>query len=159
MGSRGPKAQPTALLKSKGTGNITRMKNDAITENGDKLQWVHNGIPMPPDYLNEGAKIVWMQQLGEAQKLYGYISFIDLKFFAEYCYVCSEMDYLKEHSTIRTVEDNNGVVRVNPLYVELNKLRKDFMRLSAEFGFTPSSRTRITLEQKEETVVDKYKEF
>jgi phage terminase small subunit len=51
------------------------------------------------------------------------------------------------------------VVRVNPLYVELNKLRKDFMRLSAEFGFTPSSRTRITLEQKEETVVDKYKEF
>ena len=159
MGSRGPKAQPTALLKAKGTGNITRMKEDAITNQGKELEWVHNGIPDAPDYLNDGARQVWNQQLWEAQKLFGYISFIDLKVFSEYCYVCSEMDYLKEHSQQRTTTDENGVVRVNPLYVELNKLRKDFMRLSGEFGFTPSSRTRITLQQKDETVVDKYKEF
>jgi|TARA_R110000850_G_scaffold30055_1_gene82839 P27 family predicted phage terminase small subunit len=150
MGKRGPKGQPTALLKAKGTGNSTRMKEDQLTKLGDELQWVNNGFPTPPDYLNEGAKAVWMQQLSEAQKVQGYISYLDLKVFAEYCYVCSEMDFLKDHSTIRTVEDNNGVIRVNPLYVELNKLRIVFLRLSAEFGFTPASRKGVELQQSNE---------
>ena len=159
MGKRGIKPQPAAIAKQKGVYQPVRHK-DKVADTTSKLQWVNNGFPMPPEHLNEAAQEVWMQQLSEAQKLYGYISFLDLKVFAEYCYVCSEMDYLKEQSFERVTTDDKGVVRINPLYTELNKRRKDFMRLSNEFGFTPSSRSGVDLQPNNETKKeDKYKTF
>jgi P27 family predicted phage terminase small subunit len=87
---------------------------------------------------------------------YGYISFIDLSMFKEYCYVYGEMEYLKEHTKGRTYTDDKGTIRLDPLYMELNKLRKDFIRLSQEFGFSPSARTRITLQNKPDENTDIY---
>jgi P27 family predicted phage terminase small subunit len=92
----------------------------------------------------------------QSQKLYGYISFIDLTLFKEYCYVYSELEWLKENTKGRFYLDDKGMKRIDPLYMELNKLRKDFLRLSQEFGFSPSARTRIQLQQKPEEDKDIY---
>ena len=154
MGKRGPSPQPIAVLKAKGTINVTRA-NDQIAD-ANELDWIYKKMPTPPDDLTENAKNIWNQQLLQAHKIYGYISFIDLPMFKEYCYVYSEMEYLKEHTKGRTYTDDKGTIRLDPLYMELNKLRKDFIRLSQEFGFSPSARTRITLQNKPDENTDIY---
>ena len=154
MGSRGPSPQPIAVLKAKGTINVTRA-NDQIAD-ANALDWVHDTIPTPPEELTEKAKEIWNAQLIQAHKMYGYISFIDLSLFKEYCYVYAEMEWLKANTKGRTYTDEKGNIKVDPLYNELNKIRKDFLRLSQEFGFSPSARTRIQLQQKPEENTDIY---
>ena len=154
MGKRGPSPQPIAVLKAKGTINVTRANDQIADEN--KLDWVHDTIPTPPDDLSDKAKEIWNNQLMQAQKMWGYISFIDLSMFKEYCYVYGEMEWLKANTKNRTYTDDKGTIRIDPLYMELNKIRKEFIRLSQEFGFSPSARTRIQLEQKPETTTDIY---
>ena len=154
MGKRGPSPQPIAVLKAKGTINVTRTKDEIADKN--KLDWVHDTIPTPPDDLSDKAKEIWTSQLMQAQKMYGYISFIDLPMFKEYCYVYGEMEWLKENTKGRKYTDEKGAIRIDPLYLELNKIRKEFIRLGQEFGFSPSARTRIQLEQKPETTTDIY---
>ena len=154
MGKRGPSPQPIAVLKAKGTINVTRANDQIADEN--KLDWVHDTVPTPPDDLTDKAKEIWTSQLMQAQKMWGYISFIDLSMFKEYCYVYGEMEWLKDNTKNRTYTDDKGTIRLDPLYMELNKIRKEFIRLSQEFGFSPSARTRIQLEQKPETTTDIY---
>ena len=83
MGKRGPSPQPVAVLKAKGTINVTRA-NDQIAD-ANELDWIYKKMPTPPDDLTENAKNIWNQQLLQAHKIYGYISFIDLPMFKEYC--------------------------------------------------------------------------
>jgi hypothetical protein len=77
MGKRGPSPQPVAVLKAKGTINVTRA-NDQIAD-ANELDWIYNEIPTPPDDLTEKAKNIWNQQLLQSRKIYGYISFIDFQ--------------------------------------------------------------------------------
>jgi len=147
MGKRGPAPQPKTLILQKGYYQPSRHADDV--GDSEKLQFVHNELPSPPENLLTKAKEIWTSQLSQAINLYGYISFIDLKLFEEYCYVYAEMEYLKYEGGNRIYTDKNGNKKINPLYQELNRLRKDFIRLSQEFGFSPSARTRIKLEQKE----------
>jgi P27 family predicted phage terminase small subunit len=92
----------------------------------------------------------------QSHKIYGYISYIDLSLFKEYCYVAGEMEWLKENVKSRTYTDDKGTIKIDPLYNELNKIRKDYLRLCQEFGFSPSARTRIQLQSKPETSTDIY---
>ena len=85
------------------------------------------------------------------------MSWLDLGLLEEYCYVCQEMNELKELARDRTYLDRSGNVKINPLYQELNKLRKDYIRLAQEFGLSPSARTRVTLNQ--DPITQKEDEF
>jgi P27 family predicted phage terminase small subunit len=154
MGNRGPLPPPKAITIKKGYYQPSRHSDEIADANA--LDFVHEQIPTPPEDLNEKAKNIWNGQLMQAQKMYGYISYIDLSLFKEYCYVYAEMEWLKDNVKSRTYTDDKGTIRVDPLYTELNKLRKDFLRLSQEFGFSPSARTRIQLQQKPETNSDIY---
>ena len=154
MGTRGPAPPQKSLVVKKGYYQPSRHGDDI--GDSDKLKFVHNELPTPPEDLSEKGKEIWITQLSQALKLYGYISFIDLSMFKEYCYVYGEMEYLKEHTKGRTYTDDKGTIRLDPLYMELNKLRKDFIRLSQEFGFSPSARTRITLQNKPDENTDIY---
>ncbi len=156
MGRRGILPPPKAIAKQRGYYRPSK-HGDQIAE-VNVLDWVHQTIPTPPEDLTEVAKNVWNAQLLQAQKMYGYISLIDLALFKEYCYVYAEIEWLKENVKSRTYTDDKGTIRVEPLYTELNKLRKDFLRLSQEFGFSPSARTRIQLQQQPETNTDIYSE-
>ena len=152
MGKRGPIAQPIAVLKQKGTINITRAKD--VKEIDQKLDFIYNSIPSPPDRMSDLGCEIWNSMLMQASKMYGYISFIDLKLFEEYCECWSELQSLNNKCRGNSIsyEDKNGVKRINPIYKERDDKRKLFIRLSQEFGFSPSARTRIKLEQQKEEV-------
>lgn len=152
MGKRGPIPQPLAVLKQKGTMNITRAKSTNEVE--EHLDFVYHQLPEAPQHLDSFAADVWNSTLLQACRVYGYISFLDLKLFAEYCECYSELQNLnnKCRGNSMSYEDANGIKRINPIYKERDEKRKLFIRLSQEFGFSPSARTRIKLEQKKEEI-------
>ena len=154
MGQRGPTPPPKAVTIKKGYYQPSR-HDDQIAD-ANALDWVHDTIPTPPEDLSDKAKEVWTSQLMQSHKIYGYISYIDLSLFKEYCYVAGEMEWLKENVKSRTYTDDKGTIKIDPLYNELNKIRKDYLRLCQEFGFSPSARTRIQLQSKPENNTDIY---
>jgi P27 family predicted phage terminase small subunit len=157
MGRRGPTPTPIAILKKKGTENVTRIKEKGMPEDL-AIEFIHNSFPTAPERLNEAASEIWTTQLMEAQKLYGYISFLDLRLFEMYCWVHGELEDLKTEFLDRTYKDNNGVIRLNPLYTERRRLVDTFTKLSREFGFSPSARTGINLVQRKEEFKDEFEE-
>lgn len=112
------------------------------------LAFVHNELPTPPEHLDEIAQDIWMSTLGQAMRLYGYISYIDLKLFEQYCEVYSELKFLNEvcKNTDMFVYNDKGVPSTHPIFKERKDKRNTFLRLTNEFGFSPSSRTKITLQ-------------
>ena len=147
MGKRGPTPMPTVIAKQK--GNYRPSRHGDVVAKVDAIDFVYSNIPHPPAHLNNYAASIWNQQLMQAYKVYGYISFLDLKLFEQYCEVYGEIETIKYQNISRTFVDKSGNIRINPLYKELNMLRRDFQRLSAEFGFSPSARTRVPLQQQD----------
>lgn len=145
MGKRGPKKQPAALAKAKGTYRPSR-NEDEIADSGALDFVTRDYKPDPPASLDEVACKIWVGLIGEACKLDGYISTVDLVLFEVYCKCYSEM--LELETEDRTYTDENGVKRLNPLFKCYQDTRKEFIRLSAEFGFSPAARTRIKLQPK-----------
>lgn len=145
MGSRGPAPQPLAILKAKGTLNVTRTKDEVVEVGG--FEWVNKDVPPPPDELDEVGINVWVSHLSEAVKVDGYLSKIDLNIFQDYCQVWSELKHLTDQCRGNSImyEDYTGVKRINPIYKERDDKRKLMIKLAKEFGFTPSSRTQIRL--------------
>lgn len=148
MGERGFTKQPAAIAKLKGVYRKDRYKDD-IADSNNSLDFVYNNIPMPPEYFDDLAIEMWNKTLLQASKINGYISFIDLSIFEEYCLCYSELKALHNLCMGSKIyyKDDNGVRRLNPIYTERDKKREHFLKLSREFGFTPSSRTRISLQQ------------
>jgi P27 family predicted phage terminase small subunit len=148
MGDRGKVQQPTALIKKKGYYKKTKHE-DAIADSS-ALSFVYRNVPTPPDHFDEIAVQIWNSTLMEASNLYGYISFIDLALFSEYCECYSELQHLNNQCRGNAViyKDDNGVRRTNPLFKERDDKRKMLIQISREFGFTPSARSRLALVQK-----------
>lgn len=138
---------PAALAKLKGTYQKCRHKDDVADSKA--LGFIYNTLPSPPEELSQTAKEYWIKQLSSAMKVDGYISYIDLGIFEQLCKVYAELISLENEITPKTpriMKDKNGRPIVNPYYVLLQQTRDTFLKLSREFGFTPSSRTRIRLE-------------
>lgn len=141
MTKPGPKQQPLAILKQKGTGNVTRLKE--MEKDVDALDFVHNGLPTPPEDFPPLAVQLWNKVLGQAQNLYGYISFIDLVLFEEYCLTYAMMRSIRMRIA-KPPQDFEPRLE----WGNYHKLTTRFDKLSAEFGLSPSSRTGIKLIQK-----------
>jgi len=157
MAKRGKKQLPTAIVKQRGFYKPSRHK-DHIGEN-NAIEFVHNGIPTAPEHFDDKAVEIWQTILMQAQNVKGYISFLDLPLFEQYCECYSELHYLNNlcRGNKYYYEDDKGVKRINPLYQEKDKKRKTLISLAREFGFTPSSRTGLKLTQ--ETKKEKFDEF
>lgn len=140
----GPKKTPAAIAKAKGTYRRDGYELDSTHQ---PLKFVYKSIPTPPEDMPEPAAKLWMKQLGYARELYGYIGFIDLELLEQYCMTNF---YLKAcHAEIQSLDkpfhnDNKN------LWVQYHKLAKQFEQLSGRFGFDPSSRGGIRLEQKKQ---------
>lgn len=142
MGTRGPKVQPAVIAKIKGTDRKDRYTDDILDIKG--IDFIYNELPTPPDDFPPYAVIKWNEKLGQAQKLYGYISYLDLTMFEEYCITYSEL------RSVRMKIAKPGPDFDYRLWLgHYHKLRASFIQLSREFGFSPSSRTGIKLIQKE----------
>ncbi len=142
---RGRKPVPKEIAKIRGYYRPGKHK-DQLSMSG--LDFVYKDIPEPPEALNKWAKKMWTAQLEEAAKVNGYIAVIDLLTFEVYCSTYGNYMKLKELCISESYhyEDKKGVKRINPLFKECDRAKNTFIKLSAEFGFTPSARMRVKLQ-------------
>jgi P27 family predicted phage terminase small subunit len=109
-------------------------------------------LPSPPPELCVDARIEWERVAGELHQI-GVLSSIDRGPLAAYCQAygrwigaersiakMAERDQLTEGLMIKTT---NGNAVQNPLVGTANKAMADMVRFAAEFGMTPSARSRV----------------
>ncbi len=107
-------------------------------------------LPEPPLDLGDDALAEWKRVTPRLLEL-GLVTEVDLAPLAAYCqaygrWVDAEAQLENEGLTLTT---SKGNVIQNPLLGIANKARNDMVRFAAEFGMTPSARTRVKAEAAE----------
>jgi len=141
----GPKKEPTSLKLVKGNpGKRALPKN----EPKPKIR-----IPTAPAHLASYGKTEWKRVCRELFNL-GLLSGVDRAALAAYCQCYARWRKAEEelnklarskksiHGGLVT-ETTNGNLIQNPLVGLANTAMKDMIKYAAEFGMTPSARTRI----------------
>jgi P27 family predicted phage terminase small subunit len=125
-------------------------------------------IPTPPAELCEDAKLEWERVAPLLHQL-GTLSEIDRAALAAYCQaygrwlkaeravaIMGERDQLTSGLMIKTT---NGNPIQNPLVGIANRAMVDMVRYAAEFGMTPSARSRIAKDPFEQGPQESFAEF
>jgi len=140
MGKRGPKPTPTPILKLRGTFRKHRSKNEPRTQ---------AEVPPCPEWLDEQAKNAWGQVTPQLAQM-GVLSRIDGNALSRYVTYWSRWkaaeEFLAKHGSVYPIKDEAGKVKCLvqvPQVAIAAKLGTLLGRLEAEFGMTPSSRSRI----------------
>lgn len=102
----------------------------------------------PPEHLGGEAGLKWAELAPRLEEL-GILSQIDADLLAMYCqfygrWVEAERHLAEEPLVLTGVQ---GGVYQNPWLQIANKATEQMHKLGAEFGLTPSSRTRIKVEE------------
>jgi P27 family predicted phage terminase small subunit len=148
----GTKPKPTHLkLVTGNPGKRTLNRKEAKTK---------AAIPAPPAHLTADAVEEWERVATELFNL-GILSEIDRAALAAYAMAygrwvqaeraigkMAEKDQLTGGLMIKT---SNGNAIQNPLVGTANKAAADMMRYAAEFGMTPSARSKISAEPPQES--------
>jgi P27 family predicted phage terminase small subunit len=108
--------------------------------------------PTPPAILNDDARNEWRRVASQLTKM-GVLAVIDRSALAAYCSAFG--DWIAATRAINRLAERgdpfggllskttNGNVIQNPLVGIANKARADMVRFAAEFGMTPSGRSRV----------------
>ena len=109
--------------------------------------------PSPPPFLNDYAKVEWGRVVGSLFEA-GLMTEVDRAALAAYCQSygrwcqaeeslskMAEQDPANAGMIIRT---SNGNAIQNPLVGIANKAHGDMVKYAAEFGMTPSARSRVS---------------
>lgn len=150
MGKRGQKQQPIAIVQQKGYYRPSRHKSE-VDDTG-ALNFVgHENLPTPPDHFTKEQAEIWTKELYEIGRVYGWVGFVDLPMFEQWCLTYDECRKLAElcSKSERIQETEKGAI-MNPVFKELRESQKLLTKLSAEFGLTPSSRRSVMLANKPE---------
>lgn len=109
-------------------------------------------LPTPPTELNDDAKVEWGRVSDELYRV-GLLSKIDRASLAAYCQAYGRWMQAERALTRMAASDpvfnglmiktKNGNAIQNPLVGTANKAMADMVRYAAEFGMTPSARSRI----------------
>jgi P27 family predicted phage terminase small subunit len=105
------------------------------------------GMPKPPTHLNAEARAVWARvapRLHEA----GLLTPIDAEALGAFC-VCAARVAEAEQALATEgplVPGRGGTMKASPWVAIANQARRQMLSLAAEFGLTPSSRSRIRVE-------------
>ena len=149
--TRGRKPKPTNLKVVSGTD-----RKDRTNEAEPKPDLA---LPSPPTHLSDDAKVEWGRVCDDLYRL-GILSELDRAALAAYCqaygrWVQAERALAKmaerdqaTHGMIIKTQSGNAIQ--NPLVGAANKAMADMMRYAAEFGMTPSARSRISAEERDE---------
>ena len=107
-------------------------------------------LPMPPPELSDDAKVEWGRVSGELYCV-GLLTKIDRATLAAYCQAYGR--WMEAERALTAMKSNafggmllktgNGGVMVNPLLKVAERAMNDMVRIAAEFGMSPSSRSRI----------------
>ena len=109
-------------------------------------------LPSPPPHLSDEAKVEWSRVAQELFKI-GLLSGVDRAALAAYCQAyarwvqaertIAEMAKRDQLTGGLMIKTTNGNAIQNPLVGTANKAAADMVRYAAEFGMTPSARSRI----------------
>lgn len=143
----GTKPKPTSLKLIEGNRGKRPLNR--------KEPRIASALPSPPPHLTADALEEWNRVAVWLHRI-GLLSEVDRAGLAAYAQAygrwaqaeraiakMAEKDHLTGGLMIRT---SNGNAIQNPLVGTANKAAADMMRYAAEFGMTPSARTRITAE-------------
>lgn len=134
MGKRGPPPKPTALKKLQGT-----FRPDRAPSNEFKPAV---GAPAKPDYLDDIASAQWdrvVAQLSEHKVL----ATVDGAALEAFCVNYSAAVRFQKRADAKPMVKTPFGVKVNPACGEARKHWALVKQFGAEFGLTPSSRTRV----------------
>lgn len=155
MGVRGPKPQPTALRVA---GGLDVSEKSAARTEAAKAE----PLPSAPAWLLPEAKVEW-RRLGPKLHGLGLLSMIDRGSFAALCQAYGvwsvaekELAAIREQLIAEAAKEGKtssgaGMVATtatgnlvhHPLVSIAAKARGEYVKISVEFGLTPSSRSRI----------------
>ncbi|HEX5690519.1 MAG TPA: phage terminase small subunit P27 family, partial [Roseiflexaceae bacterium] len=142
MGSRGPAPTPSSILKLRGSFRADRSHDELIPPEGE---------PDCPDWLDEEAKAAWTQ-LSPLLKPMGVLTKVDGNALSRYCQLWARWKkaelFIQKHGDTYPIKDDSGKIKCLmpfPQVAIAHKLAALLGRLEAEFGLTPSARSRITL--------------
>jgi P27 family predicted phage terminase small subunit len=142
---RGTKPKPTAIRVLQGNpGKRPLPKREPRPPDA--------GVPEPPAALSEIARAEWITVAPVLHRM-NLLSEIDRQALAAYCEACArwavaqtavnEMARGDPRTGGLLIKSPNGIVYENPLVGIARRAALDAVRFGAEFGMTPSSRTRL----------------
>ena len=140
--ARGRKPKPTGLkLVTGNPGNRPLNESEPVIVTPD--------LPEPPEHLSKIAKEEW-NLVAPALYNCGVLSIIDRAALGAYCqaygrWVMAETELAKVEMVRET---SKGTLVQSPLVGIANKAANDMVKFAAEFGMTPSSRTRLSVDKK-----------
>jgi len=131
--------KPSALRLVHGTRDKHKNKNEPKPD----------GVATPPKWLSKAALKVWNELATELEAI-GLLTSIDAPAFAVYCesyveLVQAENELIKGG---RTQTTKDGFVRKSPWLSVRDEAHKRMMQIGGQFGFSPSSRTKIEVKPK-----------
>lgn len=142
----GRKSRPTALKILEGEPNKDRIN---LREPKPKL-----GRPTCPMHLNGAARYEWRRIVPELEAL-GLLTQIDRAALAAYCQAygrwviaerkLNELSSMSADKMALLYKTTNGNLIINPLLSVANKAMEHMHKFLTEFGMTPASRSRITV--------------
>ena len=140
MGARGPPPKPSALRLLRNP--------DAKRKLNDREPQPKKKAPKIPPWLGEPEKREWRRLSKELLAL-GVLTVIDGDALGRYCVMLVEWVELGKDvwAKGRTQVSENGYEQERPQYSAWKKLAIDLNKMGAEFGLSPSSRTRVRVEQ------------
>ena len=148
----GRPAKPDALKALQGTLRPSRQTPGAVAL--EKLP----SFELPPDALPEVGQREWLRVMAQLHPL-GIVAAVDLSLLQSYCQHVATMalatEELRAGHTIMMHNKDGGVYPVKSPWVSIyNEASDRACKLGQQFGFTPSSRTRLTVKPPEAPEAD-----
>ncbi len=136
MTPRGRKPLPTKIKQLRGTFRPDRAKGNEPK--------VESAIPEPPDWLSADALAEW-KRLAPQLAAAGLLTKLDRAALASYCSawgdLCEANRTLQEFGSTYVTE--KGAIVLHPMLKVVERSRQALRAFAAEFGLTPSARTRV----------------
>lgn len=152
MATRGRKPTPTAIKELEGNPG-----KRPLNENEPQPK---KKAPPCPNWLAPEAKKEW-RRLSRQMESLGILTDVDQKAFASYCQAYARWreaeEFLEQHGTI--MRTPSGYVQQMPQVSIAQTYNKIMLKLAAEFGLTPSSRSRIIAGDMDNGPVDEMEEI
>ncbi len=140
MGKRGPKPLPREVLAQRGSRNGRASGNPPL---------VDRSRPDPPDWLDETARACWEQIAPQLDEM-GCLARIDAHALARYCGLWSRWrkaeEFIAKYGETYPLKDGSGNIKYFAQFPQVaiaHRLSLALTKIEAEFGMTPSSRSRI----------------
>jgi len=144
MPPRGPKTKPTKLKLLTGTARAHRLNPHEPQPDVAR--------PDAPEHLTDAARAEWDRVAVELMAL-GILTHLDRGALAAYCQAYGRWNAAETALARMAARDavtdglivktKSGNLIQNPLVGAANKAMADMVRYAAEFGLTPSARTRV----------------